>query len=499
MKTKKLLSALLVIFLLFGLTGCKKTEKIITKTWVTDVEYEDVEVPNEPTENVTDIKTGEQNGSPEEVSKTSSGAVKRVKKKNPDLADNQNSTSGPRVFYVSSSTGSDWNDGLSPETAFQSLAIACTKANRKGDYVLLKCGDIWRGEEIACYTGVTYASYGEGKKPLLIGSPRNYSGKGLWKKYKGNIWVCSVSVPKDVGTIVFDNGKATAIKKMKSVDELKKDFDFYHSWSENKVYLYSISDPSSRFSSIEFNYYITLIKLANGVVIDNLSMKYADYGCVGYGVANCTVKNCDFNYLGGCRHSTENETRYGNAIEFYGSCQNIVAENNYISQIYDTGFTCQYASDMTGDIIMKDILVKDNIIEYCHWSMEYYITSENSTSKYKGYLANLTISGNTFAHSGEGWSANQRSTDNSTHFETFTWKDFTKSNIVIKNNIFEGCAGTLLYIGWTDFVPEFSGNRFAQYRGSFFMNLGGKLYSFDSGIEKFIKDLDASAQILYLE
>lgn len=477
MKNFRILSLFLMISLLAGLTGCKKVEEIHNKNWVYYTEYEDYEVQIEKEIEVSSDSKSDTN---EEITSELDSNIKG------------------RIFYVSSSEGNDWNDGLSPEEPIKSLAIACSTARKSGDTILLKSGDVWRGENMDVAGGVTVSSYGNGNKPLLIGSPRNYSDDGLWTLTdKPNIWVCTEEIDSDIGTIVFDEGKATAIKKMKSVDELENDLDFYHDWKECKVYLYSETDPSSRYKSIEFNWYITLVNIKSGTTIENLEMRYADYGLVGSSLKDVVVRNCDFYYLGGCRHSNTDETRFGNAIEFWGSCNNALVESNFISQMYDTGFTVQYAAERTSDIIVKDVTVKNNTIEYCHWSMEYYITGSDS-SGYKGYITNLNIVGNTFAHSGEGWSAAQRSTSNSCHFETFAWDDFSKSNIKITNNIFKGAASDMFYISWKDYIPEFSGNTFIQYNDGSFANLGGKKYTFNEANKNFIMDLDPTAKIEFL-
>jgi len=56
-------------------------------------------------------------------------------------------SSDSRLIYVSSSTGSDSNDGLSTSTPKQTLDAACNLM-RSGypDHVYLKCGDTWRNE-----------------------------------------------------------------------------------------------------------------------------------------------------------------------------------------------------------------------------------------------------------------------------------------------------------------------------------------------------------------
>ncbi len=399
--------------------------------------------------------------------------------------------------YYCSISGNDWNDGTSPDNPVQTLAIASSIA-KTGDTVLFKCGDVWRNEKLITVSGVKYGNYGSGNQPAFYGSAKNYSGKGLWEKTdRSNIWVCTEEIKDDVGTIFFNNVEATGYKKMKSIDELENDLDFYHDFNKNQVFLYSEINPSERYKDIEFSIRSTLISGKSNVTIDGITMQFADYGIVSTGdTENFTVKNCNFKYLGGCRHSTVDEIRYGNAIEIYGSCDNILIENNYMSQIYDTGFTCQMAGTPQSDVIMRNITVKNNKIEYCYWSMEYYMTTSRNPN-ITGYLGNLTITGNTFAHAGEGWSGRQRNKDSAAHIQTFTWDGFKKENIKITKNVFDCSVAYLMYFGWEDYVPEFKGNTYVQYKGSQFGFLKRKPYSFTDSIMTMITTFDSEATIKF--
>lgn len=82
-------------------------------------------------------------------------------------------------YYISSTEGSDQNNGLSPETPWKTFAPAGKLRARGGDRLLLKCGDVW--QEPLCLTDChgsaslpfILSSYGEGARP----SVRRYSGK----------------------------------------------------------------------------------------------------------------------------------------------------------------------------------------------------------------------------------------------------------------------------------------------------------------------------------
>ncbi len=96
-----------------------------------------------------------------------------------------------RTFFVDSEGGHDDADGQSPERAWKSLERVNAADLKPGDTVRFKCGGVWRGSLIPVsgdeQAPVTYTSYGEGPKPLLLGSrPRNrpedwvHVGPKLW-------------------------------------------------------------------------------------------------------------------------------------------------------------------------------------------------------------------------------------------------------------------------------------------------------------------------------
>ena len=150
-------------------------------------------------------------------------------------------TTGGHVYYVSPD-GSDYNDGLSPETAWCSLdkvnsgipASADWKYNNPdfpefiwaglhpdlrvellpGDAVLFERGGVWRGV-LRCAAGVTYSAYGEGPKPAIYASNENSSNSQYWAQVEGtsNLWVYYRDVT-DIGAIVLDD---SAIAKKHNV------------------------------------------------------------------------------------------------------------------------------------------------------------------------------------------------------------------------------------------------------------------------------------------
>ena len=75
---------------------------------------------------------------------------------------------GPRTYYVSNA-GNNGNNGLTPATSWLTLAQVNATVLASGDSVLLKRGDVFYGTLTNAATGVTFADYGTGAKPIISG------------------------------------------------------------------------------------------------------------------------------------------------------------------------------------------------------------------------------------------------------------------------------------------------------------------------------------------
>ena len=84
--------------------------------------------------------------------------------------------------YYMSNSGCDCNDGLSPETAINTFERLEDMDFKAGDAVLFKRGDTFRlVRQFNTESDMIFGSYGEGEKPKLYGSARNYA-TSIWKK-----------------------------------------------------------------------------------------------------------------------------------------------------------------------------------------------------------------------------------------------------------------------------------------------------------------------------
>ena len=282
-----------------------------------------------------------------------------------------------KTYYVSQE-GSDQNDGLSPKSPFKTLDKVNSMDFKRGDAVLFRRGDLWRGH-IEGRPAVSYSAYGSGPKPRIYGSPFDAAKTGKWTETdRKGVWVFSERVAEDIGTLVFDEGESgCAYKVLKKTDwegntfhmetgkpfnsyrDIERDLDMYHDLSDGSIYLCSLKgDPAQRFSSIELLPHGHCVKVSwAGNAIDNLCIKYTGSHGIGASTKNIPslkITNCEIGWIGGSVQSDNPKptkpgtfsrpTRYGNGIEIWGGCQSYTVDHNYIYQCYDAAITHQYST-----------------------------------------------------------------------------------------------------------------------------------------------------------
>ncbi len=408
---------------------------------------------------------------------------------------------GATVYYVSSLNGDDSNDGLSPETPFESLGVINSKPIAEGSYVCFERGSLWRGH-LAAKNGVTYTAYGKGEKPKIYRSPIDGAEPSYWKKTDAaNVWAIQLN-NNDVGTLVFNGGDSCAIKciirteedgstynnttgkPFKTYKDLCDDLHFYHDYKESGIlYLYSEQNPGERFVSIEFNSKGNVVSFGGSdVTIDNLCIKYGgSHGVGGGNATNLTVTNCELGWIGGSIQA-ENifgrnyATRFGNAIEVYGGCDGFKATNNYIYQVYDAGITQQVGLGETAETVrnQKNINYSRNVIEYCNYSIEYFLSScppENPSR-----IENFLIEDNYMWYAGTGFCEQRPDPNNGSHINSWSGANRNRAvNYTIKNNYMLYSREILVQIysdlknpDGTNSMPTLENNHFLAVKDSIF-------------------------------
>lgn len=353
------------------------------------------------------------------------------------------------VYYVSN-RGSDSADGRSPATALCSVDAVRELPLNEGDSVLFERGSVFRlGEMLWLKPGVHYGAYGAGKKPLFVGSLRDYADSSVWRKSADeDLWIADIKGEQRASMIVLNGGEAFA-NWCYTKDDISEDGDFFHDNKSGLLYLrLSLGNPGSVFKSIEIATTGVAMRASfiDGMTVQNIEFKYFTQGAFLFGECNrITISDCVMGWQGGKIFEIRNGTpiRYGNAAEFWYQCRDITVENCYVYQIYDAALTFQGFGD--GGPIFSNITFKNNLIEYCSMNIEYW--AGNAGDKVPPHIENISYTGNIIRFCGYGFGGIQRE-DKEDQALLLGWnRKYTDiTNFVISDNILDCSNGFYIFM-----------------------------------------------------
>jgi hypothetical protein len=347
-----------------------------------------------------------------------------------------------RTFFVSATFGNDSYNGLSSQFPWRSLHRVNAADLKPGDTVLLRRGDVWRDTLVPHSGGegapITYGAYGNGAKPLLLGSVSR-NNLSDWHPEGNNVWTTSAAqLSLDVGNIVFDHGKAVGVKKWRPEELLRQD-DYLYCGDARQVKLYSRQNPAELYKSIELALRRHIIDQGNKshVVYENMSLGYGAAHAIGGGdTHHITVRDCDVGWIGGGHQFTTpqgNPVRFGNGIEFWGNSHDDLVAGCRIWEVYDAALTNQGSSNDA----QINITYRDNVIWNCEYSFEYWNRGPESTTR------NIVFEHNTCVNAGHGWGHAQRPDPNGRHL-MFYVNSAKTTEFRVLSNIFYGATDSCL-------------------------------------------------------
>ena len=443
---------------------------------------------------------------------------------------------GGTAYYVSSIHGKTANNGLSEKTPIASLNALKDFELKAGDVVYLERGSVFRGGYTTTADGVTYTAYGKGNKPLITNSPENAGDASRWMACTDapNVYRYVGCLSADVGNISLDDradkipvkcffcirtGGGTYNKTTGEEFTDYKDLKNLHFWLDRGRNLYLRCDegnPGKVFKNIEFGVYANVFGVANNnITVDNICIKYGGKHGIGAGTNNgLTVQNCEFGWLGGscdAGYGDPEAVRLGNGVEIYGGATNYSVINCYVHDCYDTGITFQYNAKETDspNLKMENILFKNNVVERCNSSFEWFFVDEQSLDT--RYMKNISVDNNLMWYCGYGLCEQRPNKRTDCHIQggfnyRTIYSQHGKGNITVTNNLMALGKFRLIQEGSVPFneTATYSNNIYIQTYNMYFgasNEKGLRDRKFDENIRSYIeKQLkDKKAAVIFIK
>ena len=343
-----------------------------------------------------------------------------------------------KTIYVSSSEGTETNNGLSASAPVNTIAAALAM----GDTILLKAGDVFY-ETIECRN--KYISrYGEGHNPTLSGFKRIRQPN--WEQIEPNVWKLKLNSDNFTGFTThrefvnnigcihdYDNDQIHG-RHLQLRHYLKENWDFYQTSNHKKgiqdsefdyIYLYLESDPNSLH--LEFS-----VGLAAAMLEDTKVEKlfFTGYGQGVVCKSNVTVSNCRIDAIGGRCHLNELDFSCqgsGVQVDANEGVSNCKVNDCYITRCYEAGVSIH--ASYQNKIPVDGVTISNNLIANCGRGFE-IVMSNVTDVNFEGcaFVSNTVLdSGNS------GFSYTDR------YFPTshiFMDHGMQKMKFIIDNNIF---------------------------------------------------------------
>jgi hypothetical protein len=326
------------------------------------------------------------------------------------------------AFYISNE-GDDLNDGRSADSPWRTIDHINDQSFSPGDALLFRAGDIFRETLRVKNSGnasnyIHYSRYGSGENPRILGSDQALTWtateqSGVWQSQK-----TFENIIEYYGSEIFFEELDGSISWGESQEydsgfsRLNQEYSW--TWNDDRVYIYSPENPSSRYSSVEIPQRSACIQLENpqgssinyiefngidmyfgknkgffagypaeqgatGQIFRNLTVAYIGEkgGNNSYGLAvwhsDLLVENCSFSDCG--RRAISMNLYLDRPSGSKRHIQNVVIRDNQFRRGYHTtslDLSCQPTS---GDII-ENVYFYRNLVD----DSEVQMTGKDETS-----------------------------------------------------------------------------------------------------------------------
>lgn len=291
---------------------------------------------------------------------------------------------------------------------------------------------------------VTIGAYGTGAKPILTNS-LDVNGSKNWESVDGypNLWKLTEKLEgkgeskayNDVGSIavytkdgktgfgvklnpsipadpfgdetVFIGGRMSnglgesfdiAEGHYSDLSVLQHNLEYFHDLRDGTLYMYcDAGNPGEVYERVVVSKKGGILMIsanAANVTVDNITVAYGgSHGFDVSGVKNLVVKNCTVEWIGGSYQGGEgnDNTRFGNGFQNWGSCDGIFIDNCYFDQMFDSGPGTQsnWGSDPGSSIsYVNDFHIDNCVLTNSNSPVEIWNLASDNIS------ANISVSGN---------------------------------------------------------------------------------------------------------
>ncbi|QDU72954.1 right-handed parallel beta-helix repeat-containing protein [Mucisphaera calidilacus] len=364
----------------------------------------------------------------------------------------------PQTLYIDPNTTTA-GDGTSPQHPLSKLPLSFRP--QPGTHLLYRRGSVAR-QPFPLGSGsedqpVVIGAYGEGPKPLFLGSI-DVSSPELWVPAGENRWRCTQKLPPGANLIFFDNDNEHCGAMRWSHDQLTTPRDWCMAEivdnqivERDYLLVHAENNPATQHQRIEFVpewKYIVFRDDHHHIRVRDLEFRYiGTHALQVSGGHHIEIIDCDIAYVGGAIFKDRIGinglwVRYGNAIEIWEAGHDIRVEGCKVYETYDAGFVAQ-GSSAPGAI--RDVNVRNN------WFYDNgFDNFDNSWGEHA--ILRVAFEHNTCVNAGGGWGYVTEGRPRLSEFlpDAIGWHVFldnqaiADSTITIRHNIFCDAPGNPL-------------------------------------------------------
>ena len=395
------------------------------------------------------------------------------------------------TYYIDPHHGRTDADGRTPENARQTYTDLILQP---GDTVLFRRGSFIRDclyrTAGAPDAPITYGAYGEGENPVFCGSV-DVSDPALWEEIRPHIWRCHEKLENEACNFIYDNGRIGGTLRWEEAF-LCAQGDWYDSRigkngakteEDYKVLLWSDGNPGEVYSHIECAIWGKRWMSANRdwTVTEDLCFWGSGVHGMAGGADNVVIRRCSFCFIGGAVWNRQLQIRFGNAIEFWDHGENILIENCYFNNIYDSCITHQGSAKC---LPAKNLVMRNNL--FINYGMGAY-EGRDRMSIDSAFNDNICIgAGGGFSGFGDTRPRNSEIYPQPMGHHVFMWRiaDATEGGYLeFARNRFYDAAGAAMYAiiaPAADAQMDLHDNVYWTSSRDLFQLAGGKSYAPDA-------------------